>query len=55
MGEVLRGQLYANPENEVLLKQALPIIDAFEHRRRVDISNMHPALQNLFNPGVQGF
>lgn len=55
MGEVLRGQLYANPENEVLLKQALPIIDALEHRRRVDISNMHPALQNLFNPGVQGF
>ncbi|MGE0969198.1 alpha/beta hydrolase [Klebsiella sp. WOUb02] len=55
MGEVLRGQLNANPENEMLLKQALPIIDALEHRRRVDITNMHPALQNLFNPAVQGF
>ncbi|EKZ6372358.1 alpha/beta fold hydrolase [Klebsiella aerogenes] len=55
MGEVLRGQLIANPENEMLLKQALPIIDALEHRRRVDITNMHPALQNLFNPAVQGF
>lgn len=55
MGEVLRGQLKANPENEMLLKQALPIIDALEHRRRVDITNMHPALQNLFNPAVQGF
>lgn len=55
MGEVLRGQLNANPENEMLLKQALPIIDALEHRRRVDITNMHPTLQNLFNPAVQGF
>jgi len=55
MGEVLRGQLKANPQNEMLLKQALPIIDALEHRRRVDITNMHPALQNLFNPAVQGF
>lgn len=55
MGEVLRGQLNANPENEMLLKQALPIIDALENRRRVDITNMHPALQSLFNPAVQGF
>lgn len=55
MGELLRGQLNANPENEMLLKQALPIIDALEHRRRVDITNMHPALQSLFNPAVQGF
>lgn len=55
MGEVLRGQLNANPENEILLKQALPIIDALEHRRRVDITNIHPALQSIFNPAVQGF
>lgn len=55
MGEVLRQQLSANPENEMLLKQALPIIDALEHRQRVDITNMHPALQSLFNPAVQGF
>jgi len=55
MGEVLRRQLNANPENEMLLKQAGPIIDALEHGRRVDIKNMHPALQNLFNPSVKGF
>ena len=52
---MLRGQLNANPENEILLKQALPIIDALEHRRRVDITNIHPALQSIFNPAVQGF
>ncbi|HEM8052264.1 TPA: alpha/beta fold hydrolase [Enterobacter hormaechei] len=55
MGEVLRRQLKANPENKMLLKQALSIIDALEHQRRVDITNMHPALQKLFNPAVQGF
>ena len=55
MGEVLRQQLSANPENEMLLKQALPIIDALEHQQRVDITNTHPALQSLFNPAVQGF
>ena len=54
MGKVLKGQLNANPENEMLLRQALPIIDALEHRRRVDITNMHPALQSLFNPAIQG-
>ncbi|CEJ67290.1 MULTISPECIES: alpha/beta fold hydrolase [Citrobacter] len=55
MGEVLRGQLKANPANALLLNEALPIIDALEHRRRVDTTNIHPALQNLFNPSVQGF
>ncbi|WIO45172.1 alpha/beta fold hydrolase [Klebsiella electrica] len=55
MGEVLKGQLMANPANAPLLKEALPIIDALEHRRRVDTTNIHPALQNLFNPAIQGF
>ena len=55
MGEVLRGQLNAKPENEILLKQALPIIDALEHQQRVAITNIHPALQSIFNPAVQGF
>lgn len=55
MAEVLRGQLKANPQNEMLLNQALPIIDALEHRRRVDVTHVHPALQNLFAPEVQGF
>lgn len=55
MGEVLRDQLKANPANALLLKEALSIIDALEHQRRVDTTNRHPALQNLFNPAVQGF
>ena len=55
MGEVLRGQFKENPANEPLLNEAFSIIDALEHRRRVDTTNIHPALQNLFNPAVQGF
>lgn len=55
LGEVLRGQFKANPANAILLNEALPIIDALEHRRRVDTTNIHPALQNIFNPDIQGF
>jgi len=55
MGEVLREQLKANPANAQLLNEALSIIDALEQRRRVETMNSHPALQNLFNPAVQGF
>ena len=55
MGEVLREQLKANPANAQLLNEALPIIDALEHRQRVETTNIHPALQNLFNPAVQEF
>lgn len=55
MGEVLRGQLLANPANTALLGQALPAVDALEQGRRVDTKDMHPALQKLFNPAVQGF
>ncbi|MBW8831587.1 MAG: alpha/beta fold hydrolase [Burkholderiales bacterium] len=55
MGEVLRNQLKANPANAPLLGQALSAIDALEQSRRVDTKDMHPALQVLFNPAVQGF
>jgi hypothetical protein len=55
MGEVLRDQLKANPANEPILGQALPAIDALEQGHRVDTGSMHPALQGLFNPAVQGF
>lgn len=55
LGEVLRAQLKSNPANEPILGQALPVIDALEHGRRADIKNMHPALQGLFHPAVQGF
>jgi pimeloyl-ACP methyl ester carboxylesterase len=55
LGEVMRAQLKANPANAPLLDQALPAIDALEQGRRVDTTSMHPALQGLFNPAVQGF
>lgn len=55
MGEVLREQLRANPANEPLLAQAFAAIDALEAGRRVDGASLHPALQPLFAPQVQGF
>ncbi len=55
MAEVLRDQLKANPANGPILGQALPAIDALEQGRRVDTASMHPALQGLFNPALQGF
>lgn len=55
MGEVLRAQFKANPANDFLLKEALPIIDALEHRRHVDTTKSHPSLQNIFHPAVQAF
>lgn len=55
MGAVLRDQLKANPANAPILGQALPAIDLLEHGHRVDTASLHPALQGLFNPAVQGF
>ena len=55
MGEVLREQLKSNPANGPILGQALPAIDALERGKRVDTAGLHPALQGLFNPAVQGF
>jgi len=55
MGDVLRGQLKANPANGPILGQALPAIDALEQGRRVETGSMHPALKGLFDPAVQGF
>ena len=55
MGEVIRGQLKANPANAPLLSQALPAIDSLEAGKRADVEKMNPALQQLFSPKVQGF
>jgi pimeloyl-ACP methyl ester carboxylesterase len=55
LGEVLRGQLKANPANAPLLNQGLPAIGALERGKRVDTTSMHPALLGLFRPQVQGF
>ncbi|HWH22234.1 MAG TPA: alpha/beta fold hydrolase [Allosphingosinicella sp.] len=55
VGEVLRGQLRANPANAPILDDALRAIATLEKGERVDPSAMHPALMSLFNPDVQGF
>lgn len=55
LGEVLREQLRSNPANAPLLDEALRAIDALEAGKRVDATNISPALQPLFRPQVQGF
>lgn len=55
MGMILREQLSANPANAPILSDAMAAIDRLERGERVDVSGMHPALQGLFAPGVQGF
>lgn len=55
LGDVMREQLEANPANAPILPAALGALDALERGERVDVSKLHPALQGLFNPAVQGF
>lgn len=55
LAQVLREQLKTNPANAPILGQALTAIDALERGQRVDVAPLHPALQGLFNPAVQGF
>lgn len=55
LGTVLREQLRANPANALLLDQAMAAIDSLEAGERVDGGTLHPALQPLFAPQVQGF
>jgi len=55
LGAVLRDQLKANPANAPLLEGANATIAALEAGHRVDVSSLHPALQGLFAPAVQGF
>jgi len=55
MGEILREQLRSNPANAPVLPDALSAIDALERGKKVDVSGFHPALQQMFWPGVQDF
>lgn len=55
LSDVMREQLRANPANAPILDDALRCVAELEAGRRVDVSKMHPALQNIFNPAVQGF
>jgi pimeloyl-ACP methyl ester carboxylesterase len=55
LGDVIREQLRANPANAPLLDSAMAALDSLEAGKQVDVSGMHPALQKLFAPQVQGF
>jgi alpha-beta hydrolase superfamily lysophospholipase len=55
VGEVVRGQLKANPANAPLLDQANRAIDELEAGRKIDTSAMDPALLPLFAPQVQDY
>ena len=55
LATILREQLKANPANAPVLDDALRAVDTLQNGKRVDVSKMHPALQGLFAPKVQGF
>ena len=55
LATVLREQLRANPANAPLLDEAEAAIATLETGERVDVTPLHPALQSLFAPAVQGF
>ena len=55
MSDLIREQLRANPANAPVLDSALKAIDSLERGQRVDVTGMHPALQGLFSPRIQGY
>ena len=55
LGDVLKQQLRANPDNAPLLDAASHAIDLLSNGRRVDETTLPPALVPLFNDAVQGF
>ena len=55
LSDVIRAQLRANPANAPLLDSAMGALDGLERGQHVDVAGMHPAIQKLFAPQVQGF
>lgn len=55
LGTVIRQQLEANPANAPVLEEAFSAISKLEAGERVSTDGMHPELQGLFAPAVQGF
>ena len=54
MGEVFRDQIKADRTNALCWIKHCPPLTCWR-RQRIDIADMRPALQRLFNPRVQGF
>jgi len=56
LSDVIREQVHSNPANPPeILTQTDTALAALEAGRTVDVSAFHPALQQLFYPGVQPF
>lgn len=55
LSDVIREQLRANPANAPVLDSAMAALDSLDKGEHVDVAGMHPALQKLFAPQVQGF
>jgi pimeloyl-ACP methyl ester carboxylesterase len=55
MSDIIRSQLTANPANAPVLEPAMAALAKLDKGEKVDVSDMHPALQGLFAPPVQGF
>jgi uncharacterized protein len=55
LGDVMREQFKANPANAPILPDALRVLDELGAGRTIDVSAMHPALQQIFAPSAQSF
>lgn len=55
LGTLLLEQLQANPANAPILEQARRAVAQLERGEAVDVRPLHPGLQALFAPAVQGF
>ena len=55
VGEVLREQLQLGLGKGLMLQQASSTIKALEAGRHPNVNSLHPALQQIFAPPMQGF
>lgn len=55
MADILRHQLKGNPANKPLIKTAFQAIQSLEAGQKIDVSHLHPALQQLFAPSIQDY
>ncbi len=55
LADVLSEQIHANPLNAVIFSDADRSIAALRSGQKIDVSAMHPALQGMFAPQVQGY
>jgi pimeloyl-ACP methyl ester carboxylesterase len=54
-GELMIEHLKSNPASAPLIEDAEKIIQRLKNGERVNVANMHPALQFLFAPAIQRF